>query len=114
MRLPRTGENAPSVLAELLQRPAELYLGVIRYQNFCDDEHSIVVRATLKTIQQPIICVQHYGDNDEQLRALHLAKKLQQQWAVAGKSFADCARESAPTFEPRCHIINQLLCQKCR
>jgi hypothetical protein len=48
--LPRTGENAPSVLAELLQRPAELYLGVIRYQNFCDDEHSIVVRATLKTI----------------------------------------------------------------
>ena len=31
-----------------------------------------------------------------------------------GKSFTNCARKSAPTFGPRCHIINQLLFQKCR
>jgi hypothetical protein len=36
------------VLAELSQRPAELYLGVIRHQTFCDDEHSIVVRGLIR------------------------------------------------------------------
>jgi len=49
------------------------------------------------------------GDNDEQSRSIHLAKKLPQQQAMARKSFTDRARKSAAVFEPRRYIINSLL-----
>jgi hypothetical protein len=34
----------------LSQSPANLYLGFRRHQNFCDDEHSVAVYASVKTI----------------------------------------------------------------